>query len=170
MKVERRKKMTPDERKELIIKLYYEEHKRPVDIAPKVGTSQQYVSQIAKLDERYAQEKAYKDKVSNKKSKEKKKEYDHEYWKTYVRKSKQENDKESYDALIRQINSDNEKLSTKTEMSDLKFVECNRSAYDYAKTSSRLVLKTEINATFDVPQIIQNIVHASSISNKKVYV
>lgn len=79
--------MTSEEKKELIIKLYYEEHRKPVEIAPVVGISQQYVSQIVKLDERYAEEKAYKDKVSNKKSKENKKEYNHKYWKTYVRKS-----------------------------------------------------------------------------------
>ena len=36
--------MTSEEKKELIIKLYYEEHRKPVEIAPVVGTSQQYVS------------------------------------------------------------------------------------------------------------------------------
>lgn len=160
--------MTSEEKKELIIKLYYEEHRKPVEIAPVVGTSQQYVSQIVKLDERYAEEKAYKDKVSNKKSKENKKEYNHKYWKTYVRKKQQENDKESYDALIRQINSDNEKLSTKTEMSDLKFAECNRSVFDYAKNSSVLVLKPGINASIDVPRVVNNVIDPRFIKNTKI--
>ncbi len=162
--------MTSEERKELTIKLYYEEHMKPVEIAPIIGRSQQYVSQIIKLDERYAEEKAYKDKVSNIKSKEKKKEYDKEYWRKYKRKNNNIEDKEEYDALIRQINYDNEKLSTKTEMSDLKFAECNRSVFDYAKNSSGLVLKPGINATIDVPKIVQNIVHASSILNKRIHV
>lgn len=162
--------MTPEERKELIIKLYYEEHMRPVDIAPIIERTQQYVSGIVKLDDRYEIEKAYKDKMSKQKSREKKKEYDKKYWETYVRKSSSKENRKEYDALIKQINYDNGILSTKTEMSDIDFAKWNRSIYDYAKNSSNLVLKKGINATIDVPKVVRNVVHASSIRSSKVYV
>lgn len=162
--------MAPEERKELIIKLYYEEHMRPVDIAPIIKRSQQYVSEIVKLDERYVKEKAYKDKISKEQSKKNKKEYDKKYWEKYVRKSKSKENREEYDALINKINHDNEILSTKTEMSDIDFAKWNRSIYENAKNSINLVLKKGINVTIDVPKIVRNVVHASSIRSSKVYV
>ncbi len=162
--------MTPEERKSMIIKLYYEEHMRPVDIAPIIKRTQQYVSGIVKLDERYEIEKAYKDKMSKEQSKKKKKDYDKKYWKTYVRRSKSKENREEYYALMNQINYDNEILSTKTEISDIDFAKWNRSIFDYAKNSSNLVLKKGISVTLDVPKVVRNVVHASSVSSPKIYV
>ena len=58
----------------------------------------------------------------------------------------------------------------KDEMSDIDFAKWNRSVYEYAKKSSNLVLKKGINATFDVPKTVGNIVHASSIRSSRVFV
>ena len=46
----------------------------------------------------------------------------------------------------------------------------NRSIYENAKNSSNLVLRKGINVTIDVPKIVRNVVHASSIRSSKVYV
>ena len=78
-------------------------------------------------------------------------------------------EQEEYQKLLATIDNDNEKLSTKKEMSDLAFAEWNRSAYGYSNNTSGLVLKNEINATCDVPKRVENVVHASSIKGNTVY-
>ena len=158
--------MVENDVKQEILKLYYEEHKRPVDIAPIINKSPQYVSKVAKKDTRYENEKEYR----HNKSLEKKKIYNKEYNKNYIRNSKEKEERELYYALLAMINRDNELLSTKAEMSDIDFAKWNRSVYEYAKKSSNLVLKKGINATFNVPKTIGNIVHASSIRGSKVFV
>ena len=157
--------MEADEVKQEIIRLYYEEHKRPSEIAPIIEKTPQYVSKIVTKDKRYKNEKKYK----KKQSLEKKKAYNREYYKTYVRNSKEKEDKEEYYKLLATINRDNEILSTKTEISDIDFAKWNRSIFGYAKNSSNLVLKKGIKVTSDVPGVVKNIVHASSIRSSKVF-
>ena len=157
--------MEADEVKQEIIRLYYEEHKRPSEIAPIIEKTPQYVSKIVTKDKRYKKEKKYK----KKQSLEKKKAYNREYYKTYVRNSKEKEDKEEYYKLLATINKDNEILSTKTEISDIDFAKWNRSIFGYAKKTSNLVLKKGIKVTRDVPRVVKNIVHESSIRSLKVY-
>ena len=114
----------------------------------------------------YESEKEYR----HNKSLEKKKIYNKEYNKNYIRNSKEKEERELYYALLAMINRDNELLSTKAEMSDIDFAKWNRSVYEYAKKSSNLVLKKGINATFDVPKSVGNIVHASIIRSSSVFV
>ena len=151
--------MEADEVKQEIIRLYYEEHKRPSEIAPIIEKTPQYVSKIVTKDKKY----------KKKQSLEKKKAYNREYYKTYVRNSKEKEDKEEYYKLLATINRDNEILSIKTEISDIDFAKWNRSIFGYAKNSSHLVLKKGIKVTADVPRIVKNIVHASSIRSSNVY-
>ena len=157
--------METDEVKQEIIRLYYEEHKRPSEIAPIIEKTPQYVSKIVTKDKRYKNEKKYK----KKQSLEKKKAYNREYYKTYVRNSKEKEYKEEYYKLLATINRDNKILSTKTVISDIDFAKWNRSIYRYTNKSSNLVLKRGMNVTDDVPRVVKNIVHASSIRNSKVY-
>ena len=56
--------MKSDEVKQTIIRLYYDEHKRPSEIAPIVGKTPQYVSKIAIKDKRYEAEKQYRKRQS----------------------------------------------------------------------------------------------------------
>ncbi len=157
--------MEANEVKQEIIRLYYEEHKRPSEIAPIIEKTPQYVSKIVTKDKRYKNEKKYK----KKQSLEKKKAYNREYYKTYVRNSKEKEGKEEYYKLLATINRDNEILSTKTEISDIDFAKWNRSIFGYAKNTSNLVLTKGIKVTSDVPRVVKNIVHASSIRSLKVY-
>ena len=61
-------------------------------------------------------------------------------------------------------------LSTKTEMSDLDFAKWNRQMFRYDKNSSDLVLRRGFTFACDVPKQIRNVVNASSIKNKRIYV
>ena len=157
--------MQSDEVKQTIIRLYYEEHKRPKEIAHIIGKTPQYVSKIVTKDKRYKKEKQYK----KQQSLERKKAYNREYSKSYVRNAKEKEDREEYYKLLARIDKDNKVLSTKTEMSDVDFAKWNRSIYDYANNSSNLVVKKDINVTFDVPKIVRNVVQASSIRSSRVY-
>lgn len=155
--------MEKDDAKQEILDLYYGEHMRPVDIAPIVKKSPQYVSKVVKKDSRYESEKEYRHIQSS----EKKKAYNRKYYKTYVRNAKEKEDRELYYKLLATINKDNQILSTKTEISDIDFAKWNRSIYGYSKKFSDLVLKKGINVTKDVPRKIRNIVPASSIRSSK---
>ena len=157
--------MEADEVKQEIIRLYYEEHKRPSEIAPIIKKTPQYVSKIVTKDKRYKKEKQYK----KQQSLERKKAYNREYSKSYDRNAKEKEDREEYYKLLARIDKDNKVLSTKTEMSDVDFAKWNRSIYDYANNSSNLVVKKDINVTFDVPKIVRNVVQASSIRSSRVY-
>ncbi len=157
--------MKANEVKQEIIRLYYEEHKRPSEIAPIIKKTPQYVSKIVTKDKRYKKEKQYK----KQQSLERKKAYNKEYSKSYVRNAKEKEDREEYYKLLARIDKDNKVLSTKTEMSDVDFAKWNRSIYDYANNSSNLVVKKDINVTFDVPKIVRNVVQASSIRSSRVY-
>ena len=57
----------------------------------------------------------------------------------------------------------------KKDISDIDFAKWNRSIFGYAKNTSNLVLKKGIKVTSDVPRVVKNIVHASSIRGSKVY-
>lgn len=117
--------MKSDEVKQTIIRLYYDEHKRPSEIALIIGNTPQYVSKIATKDKRYKAEKQYR----KRKSLEKKKAYNREYNKTHVRNAKEKEDREEYYKLLATIDRDNKILSTKTEMSDIDFAKWNRSIF-----------------------------------------
>ncbi|MFR2571682.1 MAG: hypothetical protein ACLS90_08390 [Clostridia bacterium] len=52
----------------------------------------------------------------------------------------------------------------------MQFVNSNRSAYDYDKNSSDLVLKDNINAGYAIPKRVSNIVNPNMIKSNKIYV
>lgn len=153
--------METNEVKETIIRLYFEEHKRPSEIAPIIGKTPQYVSKIVKKDKRYKNEKIYK----KKQSLEKKKAYNRKYCKTHVRNLKEKEGREEYYKLLATIDKDNKMLSTKKDISDVDFAKWNRSIFGYAKKSSHLVLKKGFKVTNDVPRVVKQIINPSSIKS-----
>ena len=150
--------MQSDEVKKTIIRLYYEEHKRPKEIAHIIGKTPQYVSKIVTRDKRYNREKKYK-----------KKAYNREYSKTYVRNVKEKEEREEYYKLLAIIDRDNELLSAKAEISDIDFAKWNRSIFKYAKNSSNLVLKKGIKVSADIPKVVKNKVDPRCIKSRKNY-
>ena len=144
-----------------IIMLFYEEHKRPTDIAKELKVSKPYITKVIQKDERYIKEKEYRRDISKENHKVCKR--------NYINKRRQ-TEKLEYQAMIIQINKDNEYLSTKKEISDLAFVKWNRDMFRYDKNSSNLILRKGFKFAFDVPKRVSNVVNANSIKSKRIYV
>ena len=149
------------EKNQKIIMLFYEEHKRPTDIAKELKVSKPYITKVIQKDERYIKEKEYRSNLSKENHKVCKR--------NYINKRRQ-TEKLEYQAMIIQINKDNEYLSTKKEISDLAFVKWNRDMFRYDKNSSNLILRKGFKFAFDVPKRVSNVVNANSIKSKRIYV
>lgn len=135
-------------KKDEILKLYYEEHLKQQDIAQKVEVSQGYVSQVIKIDKRYNDNRENKHKASIIK----KANYNKEYYKTYKRPKKVDN---SYREMQAQLEKDIAELSyyRSHNMSDYDFVKCNSSAY-HRNSKGNLSLVNGLTVGFDVPRTV----------------
>ena len=147
--------------KDKIIELFFTEHLRPVDISKKLKVGMPYITKIIQKDSRYIEEKEARKLESKEKNKIQKRMY---------AQNKRKKEKQEYQRLLVQINRDNEYLSTKKKENDLQFANWNRSAYEYDKDSSDLVLKDNINAGFNVAKRVSNIVNPNTIKSNKIYV
>ena len=144
-----------------IIRFFYEEHKRPTDIAEELKVSKPYITKIIQKDEKYIKEKEYRSNISKENHKACKR--------NYINKRRQ-TEKQEYQAMIIQINKDNEYLSTQIQISDLDFARWNRQMFRYDKNSSDLVLRRGFTFACDVPKRIRNVVNGGNIRNKRIYV
>lgn len=147
--------------KDKIIELFFTEHLRPVDISKKLKVGMPYITKIIQKDSRYIEEKETR-KLSNKEK--------NKIQKRMYAQNKRKKEKQEYQRLLVQINRDNEYLSTKKKENDLQFANWNRSAYEYDKDSSDLVLKNDINTGFNVAKRVSNIVNPNTIKSNKIYV
>lgn len=143
--------------KEIILQMYFEEHKTQDEIAKELSVTQPYVSQVVRNDPRLKKKKE----DSTQESKQKKKEYNKNYWQHYKR--KKSNDTQEYEQLKAILDRDSQELSYNKEISDLAFAKWNRSIFDYDNKSSDLVLKKSINVSIDVPKRVRNVVNANCI-------
>ena len=147
--------------KDKIIELFFTEHLRPVDISKKLKVGMPYITKIIQKDSRYIEEKETR-KLSNKEK--------NKIQKRMYAQNKRKKEKQEYQRLLVQINRDNEYLSTKKKENDLQFANWNRSAYEYDKDSSDLVLKGNLNTGFNVAKRVSNIVNPNTIKSNKIYV
>ena len=147
--------------KDKIIELFFTEHLRPVDISKKLKVGMPYITKIIQKDSRYIEEKETR-KLSNKEK--------NKIQKRMYAQNKRKKEKQEYQRLLVQINRDNEYLSTKKKENDLQFANWNRSAYEYDKDSSDLVLKDDLNTGFNVAKRVSNIVNSNTIKSNKIYV
>ena len=137
-----------------IIRLYYEEHKRPTDIADMLKVSKPYITKVIQKDDRYIKEKEFRSSISKEKRKESKR--------NDARKRRKQA-KEEYQAIINQINTDNIIVSRQTRLSNIEFAKWNRGAYKQDKVSGDLILRDNINAGYNAPKRVSNIVNADCI-------
>lgn len=147
--------------KDKITQLFFTEHLRPVDISKKLKVGMPYITKIIQKDSRYIEEKETR-KLSNKEK--------NKIQKRMYAQKKRKKEKQEYQRLLVQINRDNEYLSTKKKENDLQFAKWNRSAYEYDKDSSDLVLKDDLNTGFNVVKRVSNIVNPNTIKSNKIYV
>ena len=151
------------EAKEIIIEKFYEEHLKPSIIAKELGVNPSYVTKIIKKDSRYIEEKEYRVQISKENHKIAKREW--------IRNKRQNDYNKQLDEYVKmQHNQASKELSYSSEMSDLSFIKWNRDMYRYDKNSSDLVLKRGFKFAFDVPKRVSNIVNASSVKSKRIYV
>ena len=149
--------------KDKITQLFFTEHLRPVDISKKLKVGMPYITKIIQKDSRYIEEKEKETrKLSNKEK--------NKIQKRMYAQKKRKKEKQEYQRLLVQINRDNEYLSTKKKENDLQFAKWNRSAYEYDKDSSDLVLKDDLNTGFNVVKRVSNIVNPNTIKSNKIYV
>ena len=144
-------------KKEKILKLYFEEHKTQEQIAKEFSVTQSYVSQVVKSDPRLKKKKE----DATQESIQKKKLYNKNYWKHYQR--KKSNDMQEYEQLKATLAKDAQELSYNKEISDYAFAKWNRGMYSYDKNNSDLVLKKNITVSIDVPKRIRNVINPSCI-------
>ena len=144
-------------KKEKILKLYFEEHKTQEEIAKEVSVTQPYVSQVVHNDPRLKKKKE----DSNQESKQKKKAYNQNYWQHYQRKTS--NNMQEYEQLKAILDKDAKELSYNKGISDYAFAKWNRGMYDYDKNSSDLVLRKNIAVSIDVPKRVRNVINPSYI-------
>ena len=150
--------------KDKIIELFFTEHLRPVDISKKLNVGMPYITKIIQKDSRYIEEKETRKLLNKEKNKIQKRMY------AQNKRQKEKQEKQEYQKLLVQINRDNEYLSTKKKENDLQFANWNRSAYEYDKDSSDLVLKDNLNTGFNVAKRVSNIVNPNTIKSNKIYV
>ena len=147
-------KLNGKDTKDKIIELFFIEHLRPVDISKKLKVGMPYITKIVQKDSRYIEEKEARKFESKEKNKIQKRMY---------AQNKRKKEKQEYQRLLVQINRDNEYLYTKKKENDLQFANWNRSAYEYDKDSSDLVLKDNLNTGFNVAKRVSNIVNPNTI-------
>ena len=116
-----------------ITRLFYEEHKRPTDIAEELDVAKSYVTKIIQKDERYIQDKESRIIQSKEKHKASKR--------LYINKKREQN-RQDYEVLIRKINADNAKMLTHSKLTDENFAKWNSGMYEYDKNSSNLDTNT----------------------------
>ena len=146
-KLKRKEELTLN-KKEQILKMYYQESLKQQDIAKHLSVSQSYVSQVIKSDERYNTHKETK----HKESMGRKADYNKEYYKTYNRPKKDDN---SYQQLKAQLDKDSLELSYQSgyNISDYDFAKCNLSAY-HRNSKGNLSLVKGLKVGADVPRTI----------------
>ena len=159
-----KRKLDSKETKDKIIELFYNEHLRQTDISKKLKVKMPYITRIIQTDSRYIEEKEARKQESKEKQKTQKRIY------AQNKREKERQEKQDYQKLLVQINNDNKFLSTKRQVSDLKYTKWNRSAYDYDENTSDLILKDKIIAGFNVAKRVSNIVNPNSIKGKRIYV
>lgn len=150
--------------KDTIIELFYEKHLKPTDISNKLKVKMPYITKIIQKDSRYDVEKQTRRQDNKERQKEQKRIY------AKNKREKERQEKQEYQKLLIQINNDNKFLSTKKKTDDIKYAKWNRSAYDYDKNTSDLILKDEIRAGYNVAKRVSDIVNPDMIKSNKIFV
>jgi hypothetical protein len=133
---------------ELVLKMYFEENKKQIEIAKELNISKYKVSRIVTKDYRYKEEKERRKLNNKKKHKDKTKKYI-----AQVRKS-QNNDIEYARLKIEHEQASRELSGGKKSISNRAFRNWNSSVYKYDSKSKSYILRKEIITGSDVPKRI----------------
>ena len=134
-----------------IIKMYFEEKMRPVDIAKKLNITKSAITQILKKDNRYLRIKKERKNINQRKHREK--------TKNYIRTKRKiaQFEKSADDLILKNMhNQASRELSKPKRLSNMAYRNWNKSAYSYNVKKRRFEFKeNELGRSFDVPKYIK---------------
>lgn len=134
-----------------IIKLYFEEKMRPVDIAKKLNITKSAITQVLKKDNRYLRIKKERKNINQRKHREK--------TKNYIRTKRKivQFERSADDLILRNMhNQASRELSKPKRLSNMAYRNWNKSAYSYNVKKRRFEFKeNELGRSFDVPKYIK---------------
>jgi predicted transcriptional regulator len=144
------KGLVMESNKNEILRLYFEEKLKQVEIAEKLKISANAVSKTLKKDERFLREKDIRKQI-NKRNRNKK-------IKNYVetkRKLKKEKDDMDYMAVKARHNEASIELSAPRKLSNIAYRNWNKSAYTFNEKRNGYELRKELGRSHDVPKFIK---------------
>lgn len=134
--------------KDIIIKLFYDNHLKVIEIANKMKISSAYVTKIIKDDNRYIKEKTYRKNISHQNRKIKQNNFI---------KSKREKKRieDNYEFMKSQHIQAVSELSKSKKLSDENYRKWNYSAYKYNASKRRFEFDHTLGRSYDVPKYIK---------------
>lgn len=134
-----------------IIKMYFEEKMKPVDIAKKLNITKSAITQVLKKDNRYLRIKKERKNINQRKHREK--------TKNYIRTKRKivQFERSADDLILRNMhNQASRELSKPKRLSNMAYRNWNKSAYSYNVKKRRFEFKeNELGRSFDVPKYIK---------------
>ena len=137
-----------DKNKDIIIRMYFIEKLRPIDISKKLAISKSAVTQVLQKDNRYLKEKEIRKQINRKKN--------IEYTKQYITTTRKNKSIDVDYAILKQAHEQaSRELSGGIKpISNRAFRDCNPSIYKYNEKSKSYVLRKGIVVGNDVPKRI----------------
>ena len=137
-----------ENKKDMIIELFFEQHLKVTEISKKIGTSSAYITKIIKADPRYIEEKKNRKEIS----KGNRKIAQNSFMKN---KREQKRIDDQYLIVKAQHNQDVMELSKRGHMNNQTFRKWNSSAYNYNPSKHRYEFNEKFGRAADVPKYVK---------------
>lgn len=137
-----------ENKKDVIMELFFEKHLKVNEIAENIGTSSAYITKIIKQDPRYAEEKQSRQEVSKRNRK---------IAQNNFMKNKREQKRidDQYSVVQAQHSQDVMELSKRGHMNNQTFRKWNSSAYNYNPSKHRYEFNEKFGRAADVPKYVK---------------
>lgn len=137
-----------ENKKDMIIELFFEQHLKVTEISKNIGTSSAYITKIIKADPRYIEEKKNRKEIS----KGNRKIAQNSFMKN---KREQKRIDDQYLIVKAQHNQDVMELSKRGRMNNQTFRKWNSSAYNYNPSKHRYEFNEQFGRAADVPKYVK---------------
>lgn len=137
-----------ENKKSVILELFFEQHFKVNEIAESIGTSSAYITKIIKQDQRYLEEKQSRQEVSK---------LNRKIAQNNFMKNKREQKRidDQYSIVQAQHNQDAMELSKRGHMNNQTFRKWNSSAYNYNPSKHRYEFNEKFGRAADVPKYVK---------------
>lgn len=137
-----------ENKKDMIIELFFEQHLKVNEISKNIGTSSAYITKIIKQDSRYMKEKQSRKDIS----KEHRKIAQNSFMKN---KREQKKIDDQYSIVQAQHKQDAMELSKRGHMNNQTYRKWNSSAYNYNPSKHRYEFDEKLGRAADVPKYVK---------------